>query len=244
MPGNRPQKNTRKPHASGERGFTLAEILVLAFIFMIFLSSFSIPTITSTQTKRTIETQKALAEIKEALIAYAIINKKLPKPAIPSTNGTQRSSCSSSDVNCTGFIPWVDLGVSKVDGWKKVIQYSVQADYTSSITCSSAGIKTIQTRNASGSLVPQATEIPVVIWSFGARNYGTSDTGQAVPDNSATNIDEDFNNLAITNPSIFINRSPTDDATVAGGEFSGVVVWIPTDTIKQKLITTGQLTCS
>src|SRR4030095_9825060 len=103
--------------------------------------------------------------------------------------------------------------------WGKLIRYSVTASLTTAITITPPTLgKTIQTRDSSGALTNQATNLPIALLSFGAKNFGTSETGQAIPDNgSATNLDEEANNTnTSTNPMNFITRPTTENTGAIG----------------------------
>jgi type II secretory pathway pseudopilin PulG len=228
-----------------EQGFTLAELAVVMLIIMLILGGVLIPLGTQIRNKRVTDTQKTLEEIKDALIGFAIVNKRLPRPAESSTVGTERTS-NCVDVTCTGFVPWATLGVSKLDAWGKMIRYSVTPSFANSpptptITISTAGDKNVKTRNNTGTLVDLATNVPVVILSFGAKNYGTSDFNTLTPNNSITNVDETSNTDGTGNYKNFVSRIPTDITSTAGGEFDDVVTWIPTTILINRMVTAGQL---
>ena len=62
-------------------GFTLVEMAMVLIIVALLLGGL-LPTVTSQlEQQRNNESSKQLAEIKEALIGYALINGRLPRPA-------------------------------------------------------------------------------------------------------------------------------------------------------------------
>lgn len=226
------------------RGFSLIELAIVLLIATLILGGMLIPFSAQIQRQRIATTQKTLDEIKEAIIGFAVINKRLPRPATDSTNGTSKATCPAA-ADCTGFIPWATLGVNKIDAWGKLIRYSVHPDLATGVTfppTTATGYKTIQTRDGSGALVNEAQNVPVVLLSYGVRNHGTSESGVALTDDSSTNTDEDTNNTAsYTAPTTFITRVATDNTAAPGGEFDDIVVWISTEVILNKMIAAIQL---
>lgn len=187
------------------------------------------------------ETEKTLATVQEALLGFAASNGRLPRPATSVTDGSERTSC-SNDADCAGFIPWATLGVSKVDGWGKLIRYSVTPAYANAaITLTTTADRTVQTRDAVGTPVVLASQVPAIFFSHGKNNWGTNNTGAALPDGSATNADEDANEDGSTIYTSYFSRLPVSDTTAPGGEFDDMVVWLPTTILVNRLITAGKL---
>ena len=114
----------RRRARSKQAGFTLIELAVVIVVIALLLGSILVPLTSQVEQRKVLETQKTLDEIKEALIGFAMINGRLPRPATSSSDGTERGNC-TTELECTGFIPWTALGVSKVDSYGKIIRYSV-----------------------------------------------------------------------------------------------------------------------
>ena len=111
------------------RGFSLVEIAIAIFIIALLLGSILVPLQTQVEQRQVSETQKALEDIKEALIGFAISNSYLPCPdttgdgvADPATPG----ACPSAE----GFLPWVTLNVSQGDVWGNRFRYRVSPEFT------------------------------------------------------------------------------------------------------------------
>lgn len=225
-------------------GFTLIEIAIVFLIVTLLLGGLLVPLSTQIEQRRIGETQKALEEIKEALIGYAVANGRLPRPAQSATNGAERAACgagAAGEANCTGFIPWETLGIQKLDAWGKIIRYSVTPAYAdAAFAFGTAGTKTVQTRNVTPppDFVSQATNVPAVIYSHGNRNWGTGDTGNAFADGSVTNVDEDSNSGATTS---FISRTMTEHVAAAGGEFDDIVTWLSQNILFSRMVAAGKL---
>lgn len=117
-------------------GFTLIEIAIVLVIVGLLLGGLLMPLATQVETQRRIETEKALKEINEAIIGFAMTNGRLPCPANPgtptgtATAGVERAATATT---CTGgiqgVVPWVTLGVSELDAWGQRFTYRVTDFY-------------------------------------------------------------------------------------------------------------------
>ncbi len=134
-------------------GFTLVEMAMVLIIVALLLGGL-LPTISSqVERQRVSETSKQLADIKEALIGFAVINGRLPCPATNTSNGMESfCTANASGVACgaqmsspvpangrcfnpyNGFVPAATLGITPVDangymldGWNNRIHYAVTA---------------------------------------------------------------------------------------------------------------------
>ena len=153
----------KSPH-----GFSLIEMAFVLVIVTLLLGGLLVPFATQVEQKRIAETQKAMDEIKEALIGYALSHRAttpsasgtlqpyLPCPdltALPANpvcvfNGTandgQEDRCTSSGVcvNQEGNLPWATLGVSPADAWGNRLHYRVDSNFSSnSITHPGFGLR-------------------------------------------------------------------------------------------------------
>lgn len=109
-------------------GFTLVEMAIVLVIVGLLLGGLLMPLSAQVEQRRIGETQKALEEIKEALIGFAIANGRLPCPA-PATTATGSAGAgleattgtgialTCTNVNGVGVLPWATLGVNETDSW-------------------------------------------------------------------------------------------------------------------------------
>jgi prepilin-type N-terminal cleavage/methylation domain-containing protein len=226
----------------GQRGFSLLEMAVATFVLVLLLGSLLVPLGTQIEQRQITETERILEETREALIGFALINGRLPRPATSATNGAENPAACGSELACSGFVPWTTLGTSRTDAWGKLIRYSVTPALANSAftyaTLTTGATKTVQTRSSAGVLTNMATGVTAVIFSHGFRNWGTTDNGLALPDASATNVDEDTNNSASVT---FISRTFSGGTSAAGGEFDDLVIWIPATTLTSRLASAGRL---
>ncbi len=221
-------------------GFTLIEMAITLLIVTLLLGGLLMPLAAQVEQRKIAETQKALDEIKEAIIGFTIVNGRLPRPADPLNSGVEKAAC-TTEGECTGLIPWATLGISnKLDAWGKVFRYSVTPAFTNApITFTTAPSKTVNTRDTTGALAPLASSVPAIIISQGKNNWGVGDGGNAFADTSTTNTDEDTNNSA---SQIFISRIQSDSGTAAtGGEFDDLVTWISPNILFSRMVAAGKL---
>ncbi len=235
--------------ASG-RGFSLIEVAVVLFIIVLLLGSILIPLGTQVEQRQISSTQKALDEITEALIGYAVSNGNLPCPAISATNGQEdRTGGLCTGGKRQGYIPWQTLGVPRSDAWNHLYRYSVTPSFAASasplFSFTSAPDITIQTRNSAGVItnLTNANTVPAVVISHGKNGYGSVNAdgvAQALPsDWPASNTDENTNATGTTS---FVSRViQAPNATGTGGEFDDIIAWVPRYTLINRMVAAGKL---
>ncbi len=229
-----------------QRGFTLTEMAVVLVIVALLIGGMLLPMTAQDDMRRSNETRATLANIQEALLGFAVVNGRLPRPAASATDGMENPANCADDAACSGFIPWASLGVTRSDAWNKLIRYSVTPAYANStITLTSIATRTVQTRDTAGNAVYLAGQaacttpaacVPAVIFSHGKLRWGTTDAGVALPDGSATNADEDLNHAGPLN---YFSRTAST-ATGGGGEYDDIVTWLPASTLINRLISAGR----
>ena len=232
---------------SRARGFTLIELTIVLVIVALLIGGMLVPLSAQRELGRASETQRQLAEIKEALLGFAVANGRLPRPATSLADGAENPSLCADDAACTGYLPWVVLGVKKTDAWSKMIRYSVTPAYANaSFSLATVGSKKVQTRDSAGSAsyligVGGACSVaspcaPAVIYSAGKNNWGVSEDGSAFADESADNVDEDANAVATT---LFFARDPSTVAN--GGPFDDIVTWLSPNILYSRMISANRL---
>ncbi len=232
----------QRASARASRGFTLVEMAMVLVIMGLLLGGGLTLLSTQIEQQKVKGTERQLAEVKEALIGFAMVNARLPCPAISAVNGLERAAC-TTEATASGLIPWTTLGVGKLDGWNKVIRYSVTPAFADAVTpfrLSTVATKTVQTRNAAGALVPLANNVSALVYSHGRRSWGTTDAGAAIPNESiaATNLDETANNAATVN---FIQRTFSEGTGAAfGGEYDDMLTWLSPNILFSRMVQAGK----
>ena len=229
-------------------GFTLVEMAIVLVIVGLMVAAFLTPLSAQIDQRRYAETERAMAEIKEAIIGYALVHGHFPCPAKSSIDGTEnRDLATCAGGVRVGGLPWSELGVPKLDGWGHQYRYSVTLAYADSVNKVSLSPMTprditIQTRDNIGNIqnVSNINDIPVIIMSMGKNGvWGLADDGAQVADNSASNLDEDLNGNG--NGRTFRNRTFTVNSAAPGGEIDDIVTWISPSIYLNRMVTAGRL---
>jgi prepilin-type N-terminal cleavage/methylation domain-containing protein len=129
---------------SSQRGFTLIELAIVMFIVSLLIGGMLLPLSAQQDIRARQETERILANARDALLGFTILNERLPCPATANSAGRE-TFCSTQTYPCTGveeyaynsatnngycfgyygnFLPAVTLGIQPtdangfaVDGW-------------------------------------------------------------------------------------------------------------------------------
>lgn len=180
-------------------GFTLVELAVVVAIVALLLGALLVPLATQYQGRQIKETRESLADIKEALLGFAVTQGRLPCPDID-RNGTE-DACGGPGPPATdvveGFIPWQDLGVPATDAWGRIFRYAVTREFTEAtlpgappapnqldLTDSANANISVSTRGDNAATTPTpietkwpitlAANVPAVVLSVGSNGLGGS----------------------------------------------------------------------
>jgi len=115
-----------------QRGFTLIEVSIVMLIIAFTLGSIMIPLGTSLEQKAINETKQQIADIKAAIINFAVANGRLPCP--DTTTGINRDGQENNPGGiCTselGSVPHVKLNIPhRQDAWGQPFIYRVTASF-------------------------------------------------------------------------------------------------------------------
>lgn len=171
------------------------------------------------ESQRQQRTLAILAQARDALIGFAATNGRLPRPASSATDGRERPAECASDADCSGFLPWVALGVPGLDAWGKVVRYSVTPEMSRAPIASVSAVanRVVLQRKADGGLAyligqeqcdVSAQCLPAVVFSQGKEGYGTAASGIRLAPTLRGNVDEAANELASTS---FVTGNSVDD---------------------------------
>lgn len=222
------------------RGFTLIEMAVAIFIIALLLGSLLIPLTTQVEQKQTSDTQKALDEIKEALIGYTLANGYLPCPDTNADGAEDRVAgrCGAGGVSITGNLPWSDLGVAASDVWGNRFRYVVNESFARSDTpfsLNTAGTNVRVCTTGSCATLLSSTAVAAVL-SLGRNGYGATNSiggTNAAP----TSTDEQENVDADQN---VVSRVHTSVDTTAG-EFDDIVTWLSRYVLFNRMVLANKL---
>ena len=207
-------------------GFTLVEMAIVLVIIGLLISAFLTPLTAQLEQNRNAEARRDLAEIKEALLGFAVINGRLPCP--DTTGDGVEDACVNTNVTATtgGNVPWVTLNTNQFDPWQRRYQYRVNNGFTGAFLLSTSGggqgiIKVCTTNSCA---ITEASNVPFVVLS-------TGQNGAVLP---PVNADEQEN---IDGDRDFVSR---DFSNVAGG-FDDILVWASTNVLMNRMVTAGRL---
>jgi prepilin-type N-terminal cleavage/methylation domain-containing protein len=231
-----------KHRSRPERGFTLLELSIVLIVLALLGGGLLNALGAYRQIAYEQEARRQLDEAREALIAYAIANGRLPCPAAPGI-ATEHAGAGTEDrpnagANCTrdhGVLPWSTLGLRETDPWGRRLTYHASPLFTGPITGEAHAAFTLETtgtaaiRASTTASNDLASGLAAVIVLHGANGLGgVLPSGQTIPGaqgNEAENCDAD---------TIFITRPP-------GEGFDDLPVWISADQLKLKLTAVGKL---
>ena len=235
---------TDRPLLRRQRG---AALLLLLVVLGLGASSFLISMFSQPKgdLRRQALTRTALGEAREALIGYAVVHRRLPRPAVSALDGRENAQPCAGDAGCTGWLPWTTLGLKPGDGWNKLLRYSVSPDFANgNLDTTVEATKTLLDRVDDGSIfyrvgsancVADDRCAPAVIMSSG-RHLGTSIDGIAQASAIDDNLDEQANQDAVRD---FMARADTDDVRAIGGSFGNVIGWVPLRMLRDRIRATA-----
>lgn len=234
---------------SRSSGFSLIEMAVVLFVITLLLGSLLVPLATQVEQRQVSETQKALEEIKDALVGFAVANGYLPCPDT-GTNGSENltgNNCTSAE----GNLPHTTLGVTGVDVWGNRFRYRVDTDFTNRATaslftlqseanlevCTSSTCSTTlpeQILTTPGTVFPRNGAVAVIV-SHGKNGLGgtNSTTGSTNPPPTSANELENTDN-----DNRLVSRT---HVTTSGSEFDDIVMWLGKSVLFNRMIAAGRL---
>jgi type II secretory pathway pseudopilin PulG len=226
-------------------------LAIVLIIVALLLSSLLSPLSAQIDQRNYNETQQQISEIREALIGFAVVNGRLPRPATSATNGAENPAICGSEALCTASFPGQPSGSRRrTRGTRSSSTASVRRMPISLFALNTLGSKKVQTRDGAGNATyligANACSVaspcaPAVIYSAGKNNFGFAEDGTPLPNESANNADEVANaGVALPPPPpVFFSR---DRYTVpVGGEFDDIVVWIPPYLLFNRMVSAGKL---
>lgn len=234
-------------------GFSLIEMAFVLIIVTLLLGGLLVPFATQVEQKRIAETQKAMEEIKEALLGYAL---RMPAgtPFLPcpdnDNDGVEQPRAGGDCPIDEGNLPWATLGVGSQDAWGNRFHYRVTAEFSGSGGFglgSNGNIDVCSAITAAGACPPNtsiASNVPVVVVSYGKNGYGALSSNSAGARNIAPlaiNLDEVANQpVPIGAHPIFVSRTLTLPGA-GSTEFDDQVIWLSPNVLFNRMVAAGRL---
>lgn len=226
-------------------GFTLVEMAIGMLVIALLLGSILVPLSAQVEQRKINETQKALEEIRESLLGFAIVNGYLPCPDKTSAANSNDGLEDFTGVNCDvaeGNIPWATLGAPASDSWGNRFRYRVDAAFASHGAPlfgfgSTSGLEVCGIATCANRLTTSGDGPVAVILSHGKNGLGAMNASTNLQNALATSADE----LENTDADIrFVSRTQTSLGTTAG-EFDDVVIWLPKNVLFNRMVAAGKL---
>lgn len=235
------------------RGFTLIEMAISLAVIVLLLGSLLVPLVTQTEQRQVGETQKALNDIKEALIGYALTQSPahLPCPDKIGGGGAGTANDGIEDFDAAtgtcvvqdGNLPWATLGVAEADPWGNRFRYVVHSTYsnrppsTTLLSLNPSPASNLQVCTTSACTTTLATQVPAIILSHGKNGLGaiSANTGAA---NAAPSTADEIEN---TNLNQNLVSRVASGAGSGAGEFDDIVAWLPASILFSRLVAAGKL---
>jgi prepilin-type N-terminal cleavage/methylation domain-containing protein len=229
-------------------GFSLIELALVLVVVALLMGGLLVPLSMQIEQQKIRETQKAMEEIKEALLGYSLTSLHLPCPDKTSganngandapNDGVEDFTVATGQCVVTeGNIPWATLGVASVDGWNSRIHYSVTATFSNRsplLTYSLVSAGTLRVCLDAACVTPVATNVPAVILSFGKNGYGAINASN-IANPAPSSADE----LANTDLTVDFVSHPTSN--LAGQEFDDLVTWLSPNILYNRMVAAGRL---
>jgi prepilin-type N-terminal cleavage/methylation domain-containing protein len=247
-------------------GFTLVELAVVLAIVALLLSTLMYTLAAQTDQRNFDESRRRLEHARELLLSYAVVNGRLPCPAICidatcSAGGAESivtPAGSGTGGTCTtyynGYLPATTIGFAPsdsngyaLDAWGNRIRYAVSSTnaphFTANVTLKTNGITTAP---ADIDICKHLTAANQVNCGATSNRVVTSGTVAAVmwsqgknfaSTAGAASIDEGSNH---DNSAAFVSRTPTPSGA-SDGEFDDVLLWIPVGALYGRMVAAGVL---
>ncbi len=237
---------TRKPLKPPATGFSLVEMAVVLVIFALLAGGMMVSLSTQQEIQRLSEARRQLADIREALIGYAVANGRLPPPATPTVASGAAGAGEMVEGLTMGVLPWATLGLPETDPWGQRFTYRVRPEFADPVasatvpSCSPDATPPAPTQ-ASFALCSKgnitvtdgagniAANLPAIVVSHGRNGLGGyRSTGVQVPGGVGDEKENADNNTT------FVSRTHTPD-------FDDEAVWIPLPILMSRMIAAGRL---
>jgi prepilin-type N-terminal cleavage/methylation domain-containing protein len=245
-------------------GFTLVEMAIVLVIVGLLLGGLLMPLSAQVEQRQIGETQKALEEIKEALIGFAIANGRLPCPATATiVSGAAGAGIENTPTatGCTGgqsgVLPWSTLGVNETDAWNWRYTYQVSSQFSRTVN------PTLTVANFPGCT---ATTLPTTPLTQAAFALCSSGDNNVCPSNTGC----PGTTIASTIPAIVVSHgkngagayntqgtlipvsTDVDEAANSDGNtnfvshtptstFDDIVIWVSPNILFNRMVTAGKL---
>ncbi|MES9843042.1 MAG: prepilin-type N-terminal cleavage/methylation domain-containing protein [Candidatus Sedimenticola sp. PURPLELP] len=220
--------NKYAQHDSGNQGgFSLIEISIVLLIIGLLLGGLMMPLSERLNAQRYSETEDALEEIKGAILGFTLDQRRLPCPDT-SGNGIENVPC----VDVEGTLPWVTLGVGRLDSWQRPFRYRVDAAFSVVVpdpANTTSGL-TINDQAGTALSAPNPDAPVAVIYSCGR-------DGLANDDNDAAGVDTPNCVNAGAVDTVYIQDVPNDSTA---NYFDDILIFVSKNIVLNRMANAGK----
>jgi len=249
----------RQAPTLAQRGFTLIELAIVMFIVALLLGGLMLPLSGQQDVRAYGETQKVLADARDALLGFAMANDRLPCPASSASNGLESPVGGGACTNpYDGFFPAATLGLTPVDssgylldGWGGETTHRVR--YALS-TANSNAFSTTSGMKTTGITV-LAPDLKICNTGVGMSNPGTATAACAANASLATDavvvVYSLGKNAGTGGSGTEENHNPNPQSTQTAdpayvnaqqsSSFDDQVIWLSRSTLFNRLVAAGRL---
>ncbi|MFA4969543.1 MAG: prepilin-type N-terminal cleavage/methylation domain-containing protein, partial [Sulfuritalea sp.] len=262
----RPSRGMPHRMPFSRRGFTLIELAIVMFIVTLLLGGMLLPLSAQQDIRNFGDTQKKLADARDALLGFAMANDRLPCPASDTSNGLE-SFCTSSSGVCTetttvqshgrcaypysGYFPAATLGLSPVDsqgyfldGWGgetvNRVRYAISTANTSAFSTAS-GMKNIGLTTLAPDLQICTTGTNI----SGSADTAVCDTGKSLATDAVAVVYSLGKNAGTggtsTDESHNLNADRAFVNATQGSAFDDQMLWLSKSTLFNRMVAAGRL---
>ncbi len=240
-------------------GFSLIELAIVLLIVSLLAGGLMMTLSAQQENSAIAETQRRLADARDALLGFAAANGRLPCPAAPASSGVEAplggGACNN---NWDGFLPAITLGITPtnengyaVDAWGNPIRYAI-TNFSNSTYCpnqcftTTNGIKAAW--NGGITLSPDLRICNTAIGKTGTGGSALCASGAEQANNAVAVIFATGKNGGLTPSSgdevanndadrLFVSHTQSTGTN----EFDDLVVWLSPNILYNRLITAGRL---
>lgn len=250
------------------RGFSLVEMAVVVFILALLLGGIVMTLAAQEEQRANVEARRRLDAAVDALIGFAIVNRRLPCPAVGGATGVEAPAGGGAcTTNFNGFLPARSIGFLPVDAqgygvdaWGSRIRYAVASAVTGCTGSSATPHFTSQANLKANGVSCRPNDI-VICQSAVGTSLGPPPSCVA-PTNWATNQEtvvfvvlsrgkngtqaaiaatQGADELAnVDGNAVFVTREPGTLETTTG-VYDDLVVWMPAGVFYSRLMAGGVL---
>ena len=242
------------------RGFTLTELAVVFAIVALLIGGAMMTLSAQVEQRNQDETRRRLSAAVDALVAFAIVNRRLPCPAVAAATGDESPAGGACTTFYGGFLPARSLGLQEtdpqgyaLDAWGNRLRYAVSNALTGCTGTSTLPHFTSQANLKANGVSCRPNDLDVCQSATGTTPASCNtaaraasvetiallvfSTGKNGAVASAYGADESEN---LDGDAVFVSRTPSG-ADAAVGTYDDLMLWVPAGVLYSKLIAAGVL---